>query len=136
MFGACEHSHAYTSKKRNEQFMCINNTSRLAQIQCNVTSPTGWHLMLPTIFCKTREYSYIITAMQCYGTTFAVPNLCSSIVMLPCLVGSLLPQHGASSGCGWWDRLQLWRVAANKFYKQARTVLQLGGWAWGIQPSH
>jgi hypothetical protein len=23
------------------------------------------------------------------------------------------PQHGASSGCGWRNGLQIWRVAAN-----------------------
>jgi hypothetical protein len=36
-------------------------------------------------------------------------------------VGSLSPQHGASSGCGWWNGLQLWRLAANIFNKQPRT---------------
>jgi hypothetical protein len=28
-------------------------------------------------------------------------------------VGSLSPQHGVSSGCGWRNGLQLWKVAAN-----------------------
>jgi hypothetical protein len=37
------------------------------------------------------------------------------------LGGSLSPQHGASSGCGWRNGLQLWRVAANILNKQLRT---------------
>jgi hypothetical protein len=54
------------------------------------------------------------------------------------LGGSLSPQHGASSGCGWWHCLQLWKVAANILNKQLHTndkgmVLKLGGWAWGQQ---
>jgi hypothetical protein len=31
------------------------------------------------------------------------------------------PHHGASSGCGWRDGLQQWRVAANMLNKQPRT---------------
>jgi hypothetical protein len=34
---------------------------------------------------------------------------------------SLSPQHGASSSCGWWDGLQLWRVAANILNNQPET---------------
>jgi hypothetical protein len=37
------------------------------------------------------------------------------------LGGSLSPQHGVSSGCGWRNGLQLWRVAANILNKQMRT---------------
>jgi hypothetical protein len=33
------------------------------------------------------------------------------------LGGSLSPEHGASSGCGWRDGLQLWRVAVNTLNK-------------------
>jgi hypothetical protein len=33
-------------------------------------------------------------------------------------VGPCPPQHGASSGCGWRNGLQLWRVAANILNKQ------------------
>jgi hypothetical protein len=40
---------------------------------------------------------------------------------LPCLVGSLSPQHGVSSGCGWRNGLQQWRLAANILNKQSRT---------------
>jgi hypothetical protein len=37
------------------------------------------------------------------------------------LGGSLSPQHGTSSGCGWRNGLQLWRVAANILNKQQQT---------------
>jgi hypothetical protein len=36
------------------------------------------------------------------------------------LGGTLSPQHGASSGCGLRNGLQLWRVAANILNKQPR----------------
>jgi hypothetical protein len=38
--------------------------------------------------------------------------------MFPMLGGSLPPQHGASSGCGWKNGLQLWKVAGNILSKQ------------------
>ena len=40
---------------------------------------------------------------------------------------SLSPRHGASSGCGWRNDLQLWRVAANILNKQSRTADK--GWS-------
>jgi hypothetical protein len=43
------------------------------------------------------------------------------------LCGSLSPRHGASSGCGWRNGLQLWRVAANTLSKQSRTADK--GWS-------
>jgi hypothetical protein len=36
-------------------------------------------------------------------------------------VGTLSPQHGASSGCGWRNGLQLWRSVANILNKKPRT---------------
>ena len=36
--------------------------------------------------------------------------------------GSLSPLHGASSGCGWRNDLQIWKVAANILNKQSRTA--------------
>jgi hypothetical protein len=54
--------------------------------------------------------------------------LSSPSTLLPCYVGSLSPQHGASSGCRWRNGLQIWRLAANILNKQS--CLQLGGWAW------
>jgi hypothetical protein len=43
------------------------------------------------------------------------------------LSGSLSPRHEASSGCGWRNGLQLWRVPANTLYKQLWTVDK--GWS-------
>jgi hypothetical protein len=42
-------------------------------------------------------------------------------VSCPMLGGSLSPQHGASSGCGWKNSLQIWRLTANILNKQSRT---------------
>jgi hypothetical protein len=41
--------------------------------------------------------------------------------------GSLPERHGASSGCGCRNGLQLWRVAANTLNKQSRTANK--GWS-------
>jgi hypothetical protein len=43
------------------------------------------------------------------------------------LSGSLSQRHGASSGCGWRNGLQLWRVAANTLNRQSRTADK--GWS-------
>jgi hypothetical protein len=45
----------------------------------------------------------------------------SGCYFVPCLVGSLSSQHGASSGCRWSNGLQQWRVAANILNKQPPT---------------
>jgi hypothetical protein len=49
--------------------------------------------------------------------------------------GFLSLRHGASSGCGWTNGLQMWSVAANILNKQTRTAdkvwsfsLGVGGW--------
>ena len=41
--------------------------------------------------------------------------------------GSLSPRHGASSGCGWRNGLQIRRVAANILNKQSKTADK--GWS-------
>jgi hypothetical protein len=46
------------------------------------------------------------------------------------LGGPLTPQHGVSSGCGWRNGLQLWRVAANALNKQPRANNK--GWFSGL----
>jgi hypothetical protein len=45
-----------------------------------------------------------------------------SVTVGPCHSWSLSSWHGASSGCGWRNGLQLWRVAANILNKQSRTA--------------
>jgi hypothetical protein len=50
-----------------------------------------------------------------------IPSLRSFVGRSPSEVGSLSPQHGASSGCGWRNGLQLWRLAANILNKQSWT---------------
>jgi hypothetical protein len=48
------------------------------------------------------------------------------------LSGSVSPRHGASSGCGWRNGLQLWRVAANTLTKQLRTAEKGWSFSWGL----
>jgi hypothetical protein len=47
------------------------------------------------------------------------------------LDGSLSPQHGASTGCGWRNGLQLWRLAADILNKQPRTDNK--GWSSSME---
>jgi hypothetical protein len=42
-----------------------------------------------------------------------VSFICNSRLLNLYVCGSLSPQHGASSGCGWRNGLRLWRVAVN-----------------------
>jgi hypothetical protein len=59
--------------------------------------------------------------------------LCSVLKERPfgsLLGGSLSPRHGASSGCGWRNGLQLRRVAANTLNKQSRTADK--GWSFSL----
>jgi hypothetical protein len=52
--------------------------------------------------------------------------------MFPMLGGSLSPQHGASSGCGWRNGLQLCRLATSIFNKQPGTDNRGGPPAWEL----
>jgi hypothetical protein len=46
--------------------------------------------------------------------------------------GSLLPWHGAFSGCRWRNGLQIWRVAVNILNKQLQTADNWWSSAWGL----
>jgi hypothetical protein len=48
------------------------------------------------------------------------------------LGGSLSPQHGASSGYGWRNGLQLWRLAANILNSSRGQTIRGGPPAWGL----
>jgi hypothetical protein len=52
------------------------------------------------------------------------------ILSVAVLSGSLSPRHGASSGCGWRNGIQLWRVAVNILNKQSRTADK--GWSYSL----
>jgi hypothetical protein len=60
---------------------------------------------------KLPSYS---TGSDCISLNTVVNNLFM-------LRESLSAQHGVSSGCGWRDGLQQWRVAANILNKEQRT---------------
>jgi hypothetical protein len=49
-------------------------------------------------------------------------------------VGLLSPWHGASSGCGWREGLQIWRVAANILNEQSWTADK--GWSSNLAVGH
>jgi hypothetical protein len=44
------------------------------------------------------------------------------VAVVAVMNGSLSQWHGASSGCGWRNGLQIWRVDANILNKELRTV--------------
>jgi hypothetical protein len=52
--------------------------------------------------------------------------------LLHVLGGSLSPRHRASSGCGWRNGLQLWRVAANMLNQHPQTNDKGCPPAWGF----
>jgi hypothetical protein len=56
-----------------------------------------------------------------YISQISEADFSSELPSTPCQVRSLPPRHGASSGCGWRNGLQLWRLAANILNKQPRT---------------
>jgi hypothetical protein len=47
-------------------------------------------------------------------------------------VGSLSPQHSASSGCGWRNGLQLWRLAAKILNKRRGQKTRSSPQVWGL----
>jgi hypothetical protein len=51
-------------------------------------------------------------------------------VTVTVISGSLSPRHGASSGCGWRNGLQIWKVAVNVLNKQSRTADK--GWSCSL----
>jgi hypothetical protein len=54
-------------------------------------------------------------------------DFCYANSLVPCWVGPLSPQHGASSGCGWREVLRLRSVTANILNKQSRRADK--GWS-------
>jgi hypothetical protein len=67
-------------------------------------------------------FQRVVTRFRRISVRFIAVNILFSM-----LSGSLSPRHGASSGCGWRNGLQVWRVAANTFNKQSRTADK--GWS-------
>jgi hypothetical protein len=61
-----------------------------------------------------------------FSSEYKVIDLYSANLNCSLISGSLSPRHGASSGCGWRNGFQMWRVAANTLNKQSRTANK--GW--------
>jgi hypothetical protein len=58
------------------------------------------------------------------------------LVTIAMLGESLSPQHGAFTGCGWRNDLQLWRVTANILNKQPRTKDRVWSSSMGLTTLH
>jgi hypothetical protein len=116
----------------------------LADCRPSHTNPTLLTPHLKTVCSQSR--SYVTTegrsaSLSGYLVLIWGPRsdsyYCHTVAKLG---GSLSPQNGAPSGCGWRNGLQLWRVAANILNKQPRTndkgwSSSLGVWRGAINPS-
>jgi hypothetical protein len=98
-------------------------TSPLIRAKCS-THRILLDLIILIIFGE--EYKSQISSYAVFSTFLSHHPLRSKfspqdpVFLFSMLDGSLSPQHVASSGCGWRDGLQLWRVAANILNKQWR----------------
>jgi hypothetical protein len=81
-----------------------------------------WH-HCQRIFSVLLAHSVLSAAQTSGECKFSLLKMC----LCSMLSGSLSPRHGASSGCGWRNGLQVWRVAANTLNKQSRTAEK--GWS-------
>jgi hypothetical protein len=75
---------------------------------------------LKKIYIYTHDKREKQTATDIVGSSHGA-CIKGGIYLVAMLGGSLPLEHGASSGCGWRNGLQLWRVAANILKKQLRT---------------
>jgi hypothetical protein len=105
--------------------------------------------------CGELLTKYSITLCKLYLKDLSLFSYCIHLGLLFCLLGrwyvrvcsslplsifnklycgSLSLQHGMSSGCGWRNSLQLWRLAANILNKQLRTNDK--GWSSSLRVGH
>jgi hypothetical protein len=73
----------------------------------------------------------IFWAIALCGLVCGYQVLCA----LSVISGSLSPLHGAYSGCGWRNGLQICRVAANVLNKQSRTADMGSSFSLGVGQS-
>jgi hypothetical protein len=119
-----------------------NRHSCLVEFHCDLRVNTrGNSVSEYPSFCNTinssPETGKAVTAS--FNSVSLYSFLLSGIIIIPhnkintterntsMLSGPLSPRHGASSGCGWRNGLQVWRVAANTLNKQSRTADE--GWS-------
>jgi hypothetical protein len=63
---------------------------------------------------------------------FYIVNFMSGAEDISVINGFLSPWHGASSGCGWRNGLQIWRVTANILNKYCEQSTRGGPPAWRL----
>jgi hypothetical protein len=94
-----------------------------------------WNFLQTSIYYFNRwnQASYLkgmsvwLISPSCTSWRYQFTKFSFALWLCPMISGSLSPWHGASSGCGWRNGLQLWRVAANILNKQSRTADK--GWS-------
>jgi hypothetical protein len=116
---------------KNETLQCTLNSLTFSSLDMTITKATFVSLMGKDktfhLFCVLYtvlwiRYGFTLCQNTCFGLLLILHTYYSSAYVLQSVLsGSLSPRHGASSGCGWRNGLQLWRVAANTMNKQLWT---------------
>jgi hypothetical protein len=98
---------------------------------------SGIWLQYKTGFTLEKSGARILWNVRNFSPNFTASHLkrfapvksgVNYILVKPSVIsGSLSPRHGESSGCGWRNGLQIWRVAENILNKQSRTADK--GWS-------
>ena len=85
------------------------------------------HYYLAVPFCGSLSVTSGTLSVTSGTLSVTSGSLSATSRTLSVISGSLSPRHGASSGCGWRNGLQICRVAANILNKQSRIADK--GWS-------
>ena len=105
---------------------------------CNVFIIVSPNCIARTVYrritaCRIKVSAHeflVLCAAFSFGLTGNI--IYSMLNVAPVISGSPSARHGASSGCGWRNGIQIWRVAANIFNKQSRIVDGGSPPGWGL----
>jgi hypothetical protein len=106
---------------------CVHNWLGNVHISQHAAHVRSASLLLLDTQCVKARVGFCIEKKITGAVGRALANIHPGMRTHTVLSGSLSLRHGASSGCGWWNGLQLWRVAANTLNKQSRTANK--GWS-------
>ena len=105
---------------------CYFITSRNSVDVMNRRRPTEWKCPRICHCLSLATFGYLGPSERWFNMVFTLSQrLCriSGIFIHTCVIsGSLSPRNVLSSGCGWRNGLQIWRVAARSLNKQSRTA--------------